>query len=147
MPPYPKKNHRSFYRYLGWEDLLDPAAWEHLSDFDLVLRLVDFSGLRPVLAQLLGWTSARGQTPFDPVSIFLLIGWQITNGWTRAQTLRNLSDPRYADYAHRFGFKDNVFPTEGGLRYFLTTFGRNSTTGEKITVDEKKHLEVAIQKP
>jgi hypothetical protein len=139
-PPSPKKNHRSYYVYLGGEDLQDPA------DFDLVLRLVDFSGLRPVLAQLLGWTSARGQTPFDPVSLFLLTGWQITNGWNRAQTLRNLRDPRYADYAQRFGFKDNDFPTEGGLRYFLTTLGQNSTPHEKIIVDEEKHIEVATQK-
>ena len=34
-----------------------PATWEHLSDFDLALRLIDFSGLRPVLAQRLGWTT------------------------------------------------------------------------------------------
>ena len=48
-----------------------------------------------VLAQCLGWTSARGKKPFDPVSMFLLLGWQITNGWSRAQTLRNLRDPLY----------------------------------------------------
>jgi hypothetical protein len=141
-----KKTYRSEYAYPGWKDLLDPAAWEHLSDFDLVLRLVDFSGLRPVLAHLLGWTSARGHVPFDPVSIFLLTGWQLTNGWNRTQTLRNLSHPRYADYAQRFGFQDNIFPTEGGLRYFLTTLGRNSQTDEKIMVDEEQHVEVAIQK-
>jgi hypothetical protein len=56
-----------------------------------------FDGLRPVLACRLGWTSARGYMPFDPVSSFLLLGWQITHRWTRAQTLRNLADPRYAD--------------------------------------------------
>jgi len=52
------------------------------SDFDLVLRLVDFTGLRPVLAQRLGWVSARGYEPFDPISFFLLNGWQLTNHWT-----------------------------------------------------------------
>jgi hypothetical protein len=144
-PPSPKKNYRSYYVYLGGEDLQDPAAWEHLSPFDLLLRLVDFSGLRPVLAYLLGWTSARGHVPFDPVSLFLLLGWQITRGWNRAQTLRNLSDPRYADYAQRFGFKDNDFPTEGGLRYFLTTLGQHAENDQKIMVDEEKQLEVATQ--
>jgi hypothetical protein len=59
-PPCPKKDYRSHYVYRGWEDLQDPATWEHLSDFDLLLRLVDFAPLRPVLAHLLGWASARG---------------------------------------------------------------------------------------
>jgi len=39
------------------------------------------------------------------------MGWQITNRWTRAQTLKNLRDPRYADYAQRFGFENGLFPT------------------------------------
>jgi hypothetical protein len=108
---------------------------------------VDFSGLRPALAQRLGWTSARGWKPFDPVSLFLLLGWQITHRWTRAQTLKNLRDPRYADYAQRFGFQDGVFPTEGGIRYFLTTLGRNpDADGETITLDEEEHSQVAIQR-
>ena len=59
-PPSPKRDYRSHYVHLGWDDLTDPQAWAYLSDFDLVLRLVDFSGLRPVLAQRLGWTSACG---------------------------------------------------------------------------------------
>jgi hypothetical protein len=67
VPPSPKRGYRSHYIYRGWDDLLDLAAWEHLSNFELVLRLVDFSGLRPILAQRLGWTSARGSRPFDPV--------------------------------------------------------------------------------
>ena len=91
VPPSPKNRYRSQYVYRGWQDLQDPDEWEELSDFDLVLRLVDFSGLRPVLAQRLGWTSPRGQVPFDPVSIFLLLGWQITNTWSRAETLDNLA--------------------------------------------------------
>jgi hypothetical protein len=135
-PPSPKKSYRSKYVFLGWEDLEDLTVWEHLSDFDVVLRLVDFSGLRPVLAQLLGWASGRGWEPFDPVSLFLLSGWQIINNWSRAETLRNLRHPRYADYARRFGFRDGIFPTEGGVRYFLTTVGRNAEiAGETIAVE------------
>lgn len=145
--PSPKRTYRSHYTYLGWDDLENPAAWNHLSDFDIPLRVIDFSSLRPVLAQLLGWTSARGQIPFDPVSMFLLTGWQITHGWSRAQTLRNLSDSRYADYAQRFGFQEGVFPTEGGLRHFLTALGQNSQVdGEKIIVDADKGIEVALQR-
>ncbi len=134
VPPSPKNRYRSQYVYLGWQDLLDPATWNELSDFDLVLRLVDFSGLRPVLAQRLGWTSPRGQVPFDPVSIFLLLGWQITNGWSRAETLDNLAKKLYADYAERFGFAAGVYPTEGGLRYFLTALGHHSDAdGDSVT--------------
>ena len=147
-PPSPKHTYRSHYVYLGWEDLRDPTTWEHLSDFDLVLRLVDFDGLRPVLAQRLGWASGRGWCPFDPVSMFLLQGWQITNVWNRAKTLCHLHDPRYADYAQRFGFEDGVFPTEGGMRYFLTALGRNSDAeGETIVVgwDNDRCIEVAVQ--
>jgi hypothetical protein len=147
-PPSPKRRYRSHYVYLGWEDLRDPNTWGHLSDFDLLLRLVEFDGLRPVLAQRLGWTSGRGWCPFDPVSMFLLQGWQITNVWNRAKTLDHLHDPRYADYAQRFGFEEGVFPTEGGMRYFLTALGRNSeATGATIVVDwdNDRCIEVAVQ--
>ena len=146
--PSPKRDHRSHYGYLGWDDLTDPQAWTYLSDFDLVLRLVDFSGLRPVLAQRLGWTSARGKRPFDPLSMFLLTSWQIVNGWSRAETLRNIQHPRYADYAQRFGFENGLFPSEGGMRYFLTTLGRLSEVdGDTVTVelDHGDAVEIAIQ--
>ena len=83
-PPSPKRDYRSHYAYPGWDDLTDSQTWEYLCDFELVLRLVDFNGLRPLLAQRLGWTSARGKRPFDPVSLFLLIAWQIVNDWSRA---------------------------------------------------------------
>ena len=148
VPPSPKNRYRSQYLYLGWQDLQDPAAWDELSDFDLVLRLVDFSGLRAVLAQRLGWTSPRGQIPFDPVSIFLLHGWQITNGWSRAETLNNLAKKRNADYAQGFGFAAGVFPTEGGLRYFLTSLGLHSdANGDSVSVkvNAERTVEVAIQ--
>jgi hypothetical protein len=147
-PPSPKQAYRSHYTYHGWQDLLDPATWQHLSDFDLCLRLIDFRGLRPVLAQRLGWTSARGHTPFDPVSLFLLHGWQITNRWNRTETLHNLHDLRYADYAHRFGFEKGIFPTEGGLRYYLTALGAHSQApGHTISVplDGERTVDVAVE--
>ena len=147
VPPSPKQSYRSSYVYRGCQDLDDPANWEHFSDFDLVLRLVDFSPLRDVLAHRLGWTSARGHVPFDPVSIFLLIGWQLVNGWNRSQLLNNLRNPRYADYARLFGFQDGLFPTEGGLRHWLTALGRHSQNGDTVTVlvDEDQLVEVAIE--
>jgi len=148
IPDSPKTQYRSHYVYQGCDDLDVPANWEHLSPFDLVLRLVDFSPLRPLLAWLLGWTSARGRVPFDPVSVFLLVGWQLTNGWARSTVLKHLQDPRYGDYARRFGFHDGNWPTEGGVRHFLTTLGIHSDGhGETIsvTVDETRTVEIAVQ--
>ncbi len=112
-PASPKKSYRSCYRYLGWQELQDPANRADTDDSDLLLRLVDFSGLRDVLAERLGWTSAKGKVPFDPVSLCLLTLWQIVNRWSRAETLRNLRKPRYVDYVERFGFRDGIFPSEG----------------------------------
>jgi len=125
-PPSPKKQYRSWYTHPGYEKLTELETWKTLPLFELLLHLVDFSGLRPVLAQQLDWRSARGQVPFDPVSMFLLFGWQLVNQWSRAETLRKLREPRYADLARLFGFCAGQYPTEGGLRYFLTTLGQNS---------------------
>jgi hypothetical protein len=138
-PPSAKRRYRSHYVYPGFADLEDWANWEDLSDFDLVLRLVDFSGLRPVLAQLLGWTSARGRTPFDPVSMFLLVSWQLINRWKRSVALRKLRKARYADYRERFGFQNDALPTEGGVRYFLTSLGRNALAEEETVTVELDH--------
>lgn len=145
--PSPKKSYRSRYRYLGWEELKNLGNWAVYDDFELLLRLVELSGLRDVLAERLGWSSAVGQVPFDPISMFLLSCWQITNNWSRAKTLRNLKKDRYADYARLFGFREGVYPTEGGLRYFLTALGRNSSAqGECVPVEQAEQtIAVAIQ--
>ena len=150
-PSSPKKSYRSAYVYPWQAVLADPQqvlAWKDLSNFDLLLRLVDFSGLRPVLAHLLGWKSGRGWEPFDPVSFFLLVAWQIANGWDRSEALKNLAEVRYADYAGWFGFHDGVYPTEGGVRYFLTTLGCNSDANhETISVEQGEEVvRVDIQK-
>lgn len=146
-PPSPKKSYRSAYQYLGWEELEEPGNWTMYDEFELLLRLVDFSGLRDVLAERLGWFSAKGQIPFDPLSLFLLTMWQITNSWSRAETLRNLKKERYADYARLFGFRNGVYPTEGGLRYFLTELGKHSSaSGECLFVQSGEQvITVAVQ--
>jgi hypothetical protein len=85
--------------------------------------------------------------PFDLLSMFLLTAWQVCNGWSRAETLRNLSKPRYADHARLFGFQNGVYPTEGGLRHFLTVLGKNSTAeGECVSVEQGNQVsQVAVQ--
>ena len=151
IPCSPKKRYRSAYVYAWQTELADPVqllTWKNLSNFDLLLRLVDFNGLRPVLAHLLGWKSGRGWEPFDPVSFFLLAIWQISNRWERSQTLKNLADERYADYADYFGFRKGVYPTEVGMRYFLTTLGHNSDANpESISVQQGEDIiQIEIQK-
>ena len=111
----------TFVRHCSFERLRPqlPLPWPslphvpHSPRFDLVLRLVDFNPLRPVLAWLLGWTSARGRVPFDPLPLFLSVSWQIVNDWSRTKALRLIRDPPYADYAACFGFHEGDFPTEG----------------------------------
>jgi hypothetical protein len=146
IPHSPKKSYRSHYVYLGWEDLKNPAIWESLSLFEVLLRMIDYDGLRDVLAWLLGWRSGRGWMPFDPVSFLLFVGWQTSNKWTRTQALHFLRDPHYADVVRRLGFADGCFPTEGGVRYFLTTIGSHSPSGETVTVDEEGLTKIAEQR-
>ena len=149
IPDSPKKRYRSQYVYLGCDDLDDQTNWEDLSLFDWVLRLVDFSELRAELAHLLGWTSARGQVPFDPVSMFLFVSWRLVNGWSRAQALHKLGLARYADYAAAFGFREGDFPSEGGVRYFLTTLGQRSDEDAEriaVTVDATREESFAVQR-
>jgi hypothetical protein len=146
VPASPKRKYRSWYTYPGYEKLANPTVWKELPLFEIVLSLVDFSGLRPVLAQQLGWTTARGQVPFDPVSLFLLVGWQQTHSWNRAETLRNVVSSRYADLSGCFGFQDQVYPSEGGLRYFLTTLGQNSPDHKRaIVLGEEEKITIARQ--
>lgn len=123
IPPSPKRHYRGQYVYRGADDLADPAAWLALSPFDLALRLFDFSPLTDPLAHKVYAQSARGHVPFHPVSLFLLLSWRLLNRWPRTQTLRNLADPRYADYGQYFGFAPGAYPTEGGLRHFETRLG------------------------
>ena len=119
LPGSPKKSYRSGIatRGGGCRDPGQVQAWLDLGDFDLALRLVDFSGLRPVLAQCLGWKSG-GWEPFDPVSFFLLYQWQTSNRWTWQEMLNHLAEERYGDYAAWFGFRNGVYPTEGGCAIF-----------------------------
>ena len=135
-PPSPKRKYRSQYRYLGFDDLLQNDWTDQMSSFDLLLRLIDFEGLRPVLAERLGWISARGKVPFDPISLFLLHGWQLTNRWSRAEMLVQIKKDKNSDYANHFGFIDRDFPSEGGMRHFLTQLGQQSDLNGLTTVFE-----------
>jgi hypothetical protein len=69
VPPWRPRLCRSYYRWLPPEEMLTTEDLKGLDDFDLVLRLFDFSAWRPILAQR--FCSHMGPPPFDPLSIGL----------------------------------------------------------------------------
>ena len=123
VPPSPKRRYRSEYRYLGCEDLACPGGLANLSLFEIALRLIDFSPLRDYLAQAYYVPSAKGQVPFDPVSLFLgvCLRRELRCGW-RCVT-RLLAGEHGAGWRRRFGFREGDTPSASGLRYFFSTVG------------------------
>ncbi len=111
---------RSHYRWLPPEATLRhaPDAWQGLDDFDLILRLFDFSAWRPILGQR--FTSQYGPPPFDPVSLglsWLLARWR---GWSWPQLVTELhSGERGQGYAQRLGFRPDDLPSTATLRMAL----------------------------
>jgi len=65
-PPWEPRRCRSFYIWLPPDDIRSADDWNGLDDFDLVLRLFDFSPWRPTLAQR--FRSHLGPPPFDPLT-------------------------------------------------------------------------------
>ena len=123
VPPSPKRRYRSEYRYLGYEDLACPSRLANLSLFEVALRLIDFSPLRDYLAQAYYVPSAKGQVPFDPVSLFLCVCLrrELRCGWRRVAKL--LAGEHGTGWRRRFGFREGETPSASGLRYFFHGVG------------------------
>ena len=121
VPPSPKRRYRSAYRYLGDDDLLDPTLLAPLTCFQVALRLVDFSPLRNHLAQCYYVHSAKGQTPCDPVSLFLCLCLrrELNCGWRSLAKL--LAGKHGSGWRRLFGFQEGQTPSASGLRYFFNT--------------------------
>ena len=68
------------------------AAWQGLDDFDLILRLFDFSAWRPILGQR--FASQFGPPPFDPVSLGLAWLLALWRGWSWPQLVTELHSRR-----------------------------------------------------
>jgi hypothetical protein len=91
-----------------------PPDW-----FEVALQLVDFTPLRPLLSSLTMAPSARGQTPFDPLSLFLVCLWKIHQGWSWTKVARELAHPERGRLWRRwFGFPTGATPAESTLRAF-----------------------------
>jgi hypothetical protein len=123
VPPSPKPRYRSEYRYLGCEDLACPSRLTNLSFFEIALRLIDFSPLRDYLAQAYYVPSAKGQVPFDPVSLFLGVCLRRELGCSWRALARLLAGEHGAGWRRRFGFREGDTPSPSGLRYFFSSVG------------------------
>jgi hypothetical protein len=118
VPPWRRRLCRSHYVWVPPDDIQSIDAWEGLDDFDLVLRLFDFSAWRPILGQR--FSSNMGPPPFDPVSIglaWLLVRWR---NWTWPQLLTELhSQERGRGYCLRLGLAPDDIPAESTFRTAL----------------------------
>jgi hypothetical protein len=100
---------RSYYRWLPPDDIHTVADLARLDDFDLVLRLFDFTAWRSILGQR--FRSQFGPPPFDPVSLALaglLARWR---NWSWPQLVTELASPeRGGGYCRRLGFDSHDLP-------------------------------------
>jgi len=118
VPSWQVRRCRSHYRWLPADDLQSLDDLEGLDDFDLVLRLFDFSPWRPILAQR--FSSQLGPPAFDPVSLglaWLLARWRDW-GWPRLVTELH-SPERGLGYCRRLGFDPLDLPGESTFRVAL----------------------------
>jgi hypothetical protein len=118
VPPWRRRLCRSHYVWRPPDDIQSSDDWEGLDDFDLVLRLFDFSAWRPILGQR--FSSNLGPPPFDPVSIglaWLLLRWR---NWTWSDLLTELhSLERGLGYCRHLGFDPADIPAESTFRMAL----------------------------
>lgn len=110
---------RSYYQWLGIEDLPCIAELLRLDEFDLLLRLFDFSTWRPYLAQR--FRSQYGPPPFDPLSLGLGIFLAHYQAWDWERLVKELHSPtRGRDYCRRLGFDPNDLPSASTFRMAFT---------------------------
>jgi hypothetical protein len=121
VPPLIPRRYRSAYQWLPPEANLtaDPAtALAGLDDFDLILRLFDFTPWRPILGQR--FASQFGPPAFDPVSLglgILLARWRNWHWSTLVTELH--SAERGRGYCTRLGFDPADLPAASTWRTAL----------------------------
>ena len=118
VPPWQPRQCRSYYRWLPPDDIQSSQDLEGLDDFDLVLRLFDFTAWRPILGQR--FHSQLGPPPFDPVSIGLATLLARYKGWGWPGLKRALcSRERGLGYCRRLGLDPRDLPSESTFRMAL----------------------------
>jgi hypothetical protein len=115
LPPWQARRCRSYYRWLPPQEPLTGHVLVGMDDFDLVLRLFDFSAWRPILGQR--FRSHLGPPPFDPLSLALGILLARWRGWSWPTLVTELhSRERGLGYDRLFGFAPDDLPGESTFR-------------------------------
>jgi hypothetical protein len=118
VPAWHARFCRSHYTWSAPPDTLSAQDLEGMDDFDLVLRLFDFSAWRPVLAQR--FRSHMGPPPFDPVSIGLGMLLARYKGWKWPALYTELhSAERGRGYCRHLGFVPDDLPCQSTFRMAL----------------------------
>lgn len=117
-PPWHGRICRSYYRWLPSDDLASSADLSRLDEFDLLLRLFDFSPWRPYFARR--FKSALGPPPFDPLSLGLAHFLARYQEWDWARLCDELHSPeRSLGYCRRLGFDPADLPVDSTFRMAL----------------------------
>jgi hypothetical protein len=113
----------SWYTYPGWAALTDPGQLAVMSAFYIALHLIDFSALRAELVALIEITlDGRGQTPFDPVSLFLCCLLRLEKGLGWKSLADFLAGPEAECWRRLLGFHSRT-PGASTMRAFLKALG------------------------
>jgi len=116
-PPWKGRLCRSFYQWLPPEETTR-AELIGLDEFDLMLRLFDFTPWRPYFA--LRFSSQLGPPPFDPLSLGLSLYLAVYQDWGWNRLHQELSSPdRGPGYCRRFGFDPADIPAASTFRMAL----------------------------
>ena len=115
----------SWYTYPGWERLAHGETLSTETELYLALHLIDLSPLRGELVRLTGiGVNAPGQTPFDPVSLFLccLLYRETKKSWHKlAKALRGSWG---ATWRPLLGFTADATPGASTMRTFYHALGK-----------------------
>ena len=117
-PPWAGRGCRSCYHWQPSPELLSSAELAGMDEFDLTLRLFDFSPWRPYFAQR--FKSQFGPPPFDPVSLGLAAFLAVYQGWDWERLVAELRSPeRGRGYCDRLGFDLADLPCPSTFRMAL----------------------------
>jgi len=118
VPVWQPRYCRSHYQWLPPAEIQSAQDLQGLDDFDLALRLFDFTAWRPILGQR--FASHKGPPPFDPVSLALCWCLAMQHNWSWPQLITELHNPeRGAGFVRRLGFEPDDLPAESTVRTAL----------------------------
>ncbi len=111
----PAWSERLCHSHYPWLPVDKSENLDGLDEFDLMLRVFDFSPWRPYFAQR--FHSQLGPPPFDPLSLGLAIFLTHHQKWDWARLTRELHSPtRGSDYCRRLVFDPSDLPVESTFR-------------------------------